>query len=73
MSCLVRGSGDFLTVTAEVGVGGTTVVAVVGAGVDDEVGVELFWLPVVVCGAVSLVESYGRARESRDERDPIMG
>lgn len=58
--------------TAEVGVGGTAVVAVVGAGVDDEVGVELFWLPVV-CGAVSLVESYRRARESRDERDPIMG
>lgn len=59
VSCRVRWSGGFLavTVTAEVGVGGTTVVAVVGVGVDDGVGVEL-WLPAS-CGAVSLAESYG--------------
>ena len=73
MSCLVMWSGAFLAVTAEAGVGGTAVVAVVGVGMDDGVGVELWWLPAS-CGAVSLVESCGRAHGSHDnERDLGLG
>lgn len=64
VSCRVMWSGPFLAVTAEVGVGGTAVVAVVGVGVDDGVGVELLWLPAS-CGAVSLVESYGESMRER--------
>lgn len=64
MSCRVIWSGAFLAVTAEAGVGGTTVVAVVGVGVDDAVGVELSWLPAS-CGAVSLAESYGESVRRR--------
>lgn len=67
MSCRTIWSGPFLAVTAEEGVGGTTVVAVVGVGVDDGVGVELLWLPAS-CGAVSLVnESYGESMRKRRE------
>lgn len=58
-------SAGFLTVAVEAGVGGTMVVAVVGVGVVDGVGVELLWLPAS-SGAVSLDESYGESmREPR--------
>lgn len=73
VSCRLMWSGAFLTVTAEAGVGGTTVVAVVGVGLDDGVGVELLWLPASWV-AVSLVESHGEGmRKRRQSKKPCEG